>query len=154
MNARTLIAPFVMAAVFALEVLGIPARVSPASDWDASSRRADKLIAARRFADALPIALDIQRQHPDDSGAFRRLARVYAGLGRPADEAVAWERLLAVAPATQDVCVRLSTVYQRLDRPVNVVSTAERCLAFDPEQPELRADLAAAHAALGEGETQ
>ena len=143
------IVALVMAAAFAIELLGVPGRdTERGSDWDPAVRQADKLIAAGRFADALPIVLEARRLHLSSVGVLRQLARTYAGLGRLSEEAAAWEDVLAHSPATDDVCVRLSEVYRRLAEPARVAATVERCLPFDPHQPELFHDLAAARAVL------
>jgi tetratricopeptide (TPR) repeat protein len=78
------------------------------------------------------------------------VARVYEGLGAPADEAIAWEVYLQKWPPTSDVCLRLSDVYHELAQPKQVVSTVNRCLALDDRQPELLGDLAAAYLELGD----
>jgi tetratricopeptide (TPR) repeat protein len=139
-----------MAAAFAVALLGLPLlTIGEHTDQEVAGRPAERLIAARRFSEALPLVLDARRRRPDDTAPLRQLARVYAGLGRPADEAATWEQLLTVSAASDDVCLRLSEAYRTLVQPANVISTAERCLAFDSRQPELLGDMAEAYLALG-----
>jgi tetratricopeptide (TPR) repeat protein len=137
------------AAAFALELFGF-ARTEPRNllDWDRANRQTDKLIAAGRFAEALPAALEARQHQPTDATALRHLARLYAGLGRLADEATVWEQFLAIAPATDDVCVRLADVYRRLSQPARVIATVDRCEPIDPRQREFARDRAAAHATM------
>lgn len=148
MTLRAMVA-VALAAVFGVELLGWPSCDRHASASAARTRRLDKLIAARQFSDALPLALEARRSESADSLLLWQLARVYAGLGRAADEAAAWEEYFRGAAATADVCLRLSDVYRSLNQPSMVVSTVDRCLKLDENQPELVGDRAAAHAALG-----
>jgi len=146
---RSVFVALFIAAAFAIELFGFArGDARDLLDWERGARQTDKLIAAGRFADALPAALDAHERDPRDISALRQLARVYAGLGRFADEAAAWENILAIAPATDDVCVRLADVYRRLSDPARVIATVDRCEPFDPRQPELASDRAAAQAAL------
>ena len=148
---RSLDASFALcfAAAFALELFGL-GRTEPRNvlDWNRATRQTDKLIAAGRFADALPMALEAIREAPTDTTALRQLARSYAGLDRLAEEAATWEQFLATAPATDDVCVRLTDLYRRLLQPAQVLATVDRCEPFDPHQPELARDRATAQTAL------
>jgi len=141
---RRALAALAVAAAFAIELRGLSGRGSGSSDWEPSNRRADALIAAGRFAEALPIVVAEQTRHPEDANTLRQLARVHAGLHRWSDEADAWEHYLAVAPATDDVCIRLADVYRRLARPERTAAIAVRCLPFDPHQPEIGRDRDAA----------
>jgi hypothetical protein len=129
-----------VAAAFAIELLGLPGQDRGSFEWGPASRQADKLIAAGRFADALPVVVAERTRHPSNANTLRQLARTYAGLNRLADEAAAWEAYLTEAPATDDVCLRLSEVYRRLLKPDHVAAITGRCLPFDPHQPELRRD--------------
>jgi tetratricopeptide (TPR) repeat protein len=144
------IAAAVMIAAFGIELLGVPG-CSIAADQPASAlRRVERLIAARQFADALPLALENRARYPGDPTAAWHVARVYEGLQRPSDEAAAWETYLHNAPPTATVCMRVSELYRQLRQPSRVVANADRCLAFDAGQPELLADAAEADLERGD----
>jgi Flp pilus assembly protein TadD len=145
-----LVVAAVVSAVFGVVLLGVPSLPLRPAQPAPRTRNLQRLIAAGDFGAARELAVEARRLHPDDDGAARSLARIDGGLGRPADEAAAWEDYLRLAPATPDVCLRLSSVYRSLGQPLNVAATVERCLALEARQPELLGDLAAARLALGD----
>lgn len=54
------------------------------------SRYVERAIGEQRFGDALPVALELRCAHARDPLAAYWLARIYHGLGRPADARAAW----------------------------------------------------------------
>jgi tetratricopeptide (TPR) repeat protein len=143
----------VMGVAFGIELIGVPG-CSIGADQPANAlRRVERLIAAREFAAALPLALENRARYPGQSTSVWQLARVYEGLRRPAEEAAAWEAYLNEQAPTPTVCTRLSDVYRQLGQPSQVVAVVDRCLAFDSHLPELLADAAAARIELGDRAT-
>jgi predicted Zn-dependent protease len=144
------IAAVAMIAVFGFVLLGVPSCWQTTDASAAALDRVDRLLARGQFSEALPLALENHSRYPDEGAAAWQIARVYAGLGTPVEEAGAWEAYLRLAPPTTDVCIRLSDVYHELAQPMQVIAIVNRCLAIDDRQPELLGDLAAARLELGD----
>lgn len=139
-----------MVAAFGLELLGLPSwRIAP-DRLAPDLRRVERLVAAGRFSEALPLAAEMRDRFPREPRVLWQLARVYDGLHRPSDEAAAWEAYLQLLAPTTAVCTRLSDLYRELQQPSQVVAIVDRCLAFDGEEPELLADAAVAQIELGD----
>lgn len=121
-------------------------RLSPAGaiGLDALSPRArqvEQAIAAERFADALPIALELEAFYPREPLAAYWLALTYQGLGRSADEAAAWERFIALGAAPEEACPGLADAYARNGDGGGGLRAYERCAQLDPRDPERLLDL-------------
>ena len=54
------------------------------------SRFVELAIGEQRFAEALPVALQLRRLHPNEPLAAYWLGTIYQGLGRAADARAAW----------------------------------------------------------------
>jgi tetratricopeptide (TPR) repeat protein len=106
------------------------------------ARAVEQAIAERRFAEALPIAAELESAYPRDAIAPFWLAAIYRGLERPADEAAAWERFVSLS-ATRDVaCPALPHAYSRAGNEHDALRALVRCAEFDPQEPERTIDLA------------
>jgi hypothetical protein len=55
------------------------------------SRFVERAIGEHRFADALPVAIQLRRAHAAEPLVAYWLATIYQGLGRSADARVAWD---------------------------------------------------------------
>jgi tetratricopeptide (TPR) repeat protein len=119
-----------------LDVVGPPAR------------EIENAIAERRFTDALPLALEVGDAHPSSPLIALWLAAIYEGLGRPAEEAAAWERFITSGMEEAEACPGLAEAYARVDEEQGL-RAFERCARLDPEDPERRIDLAAAFERMG-----
>jgi Flp pilus assembly protein TadD len=107
-------------------------------------RQVEQAIETRQFAEALPVALDLQRAAPRDPQIAYWLAEIYRGLDRPREEAQAWEMFVSLDAAPAAACPAIGEVYARLNDPGQVLRAYERCATFDPDNPERLIDLAAA----------
>ena len=76
-------------------------------------------------------------QFPNQQVYSERLARIYAGLGKPADEAAAWERFLRVSPTPEDACPTVADAYWRAGDRAKSLDASIRCRDFDPLNGEL-----------------
>lgn len=118
-----------------------------AERWLAASKGA---FAAARYDAALQPTLELTRAFPNQQVYAERLAVIYQHLGRSADEAAAWERVVSVSPTPVDACPALPDAYVRA---VGLSDTAldafERCSAFEPKNADMLFYLARARERTG-----
>jgi hypothetical protein len=102
----------VLVAAYAVVLFGAdragPARLDPVGP---AARQIELALADGRFADALPMALDVQRAHMSEPLVAYWLALIYRGLGRPDDEALAWDAFAATAGDSQAICAIIMAAY-------------------------------------------
>jgi tetratricopeptide (TPR) repeat protein len=114
-----------------------PARIDPVGP---RAREVEQAIGTGRFADALPVALELGSSSREPLVAYW-LALIYHGLGRPADEIESWERFIDRGGAPADACPGLADAAARLGDAARALSTYERCVSLDPQEPERLIDL-------------
>jgi tetratricopeptide (TPR) repeat protein len=118
-----------------------------AQRWLAASQSA---FVAARYDEALQPTIELTRALPNQQVYAERLALIYQHLGRSADEAAAWERVVAVSPTPVDACPALPDAYVRA---VGLSDTAldafERCSAFEPKNADMLFYLARARERSG-----
>jgi tetratricopeptide (TPR) repeat protein len=114
------------------------------------AREVEHAIAAARFADALRIALDLQKAYPQEPLVAYWLASIYHGLDRPGDEAAAWETYMKRSTAPEEACPAIGQLYERLGDRTRALHEYERCAELDPRQPDRLVDLGEAAERLGE----
>lgn len=117
---------------------------------------AEKLLAVSRQAfdkgnweAALAPTTALVDQFPNQQVFAERLARIYAGLGRAADEAAAWERFLRVSPTPEDACPAVAEAYWRAGEKEKSLDASIRCRDFDPLSGELHYYLGRAYERAG-----
>ena len=133
---RTLVLAAVCAAYAAVLMPPSTWRLTGASPFDPLSprpREIEELIVAGRFADALPIAVELQRAYPEEALVAYWLAAINRGLARPDAEAAAWEVYVRRSHAPAEACPAWPDAYTRLGQLDRARAAAERCAAF--EQP-------------------
>jgi hypothetical protein len=84
-----------------------------------------------RFAEALPLALDLSRAYPDEPEVALWVARVHHGLHDPASEANAWEKYVALSAAPAEACPALPEAYEQAGRQGDARDAAARCLRYE-----------------------
>lgn len=109
--------------------------VSPAA------RQVEQAIAAERFNDALPIALELEASYPGEPLSAYWLALIYEGLGRSADEAAAWERFITLGGAPEEACPGLAEAHARAGGADAALGAYQRCARLDARDPERLVDL-------------
>ena len=134
--------------LFALELFGVPS-CTTGTPLEAEMRRTDALLAEGRSTEALSGLLLLRDAHPTEALLDRQVARAYAGLNRPAEEAEAWEAFLRKSPAPADACLRLGELFRKSGEPARFVAAAQQCLSHDPGQVEVIGALALAYEVLG-----
>lgn len=113
------------------------------------AREVEAAIAAKRFADALPVALELQDAYPLEPVVSLWLTSIYRGLDRAPEEAAAWERFIALGSTPAEACPGLADAYARIGKGEQGIRTYERCVALDPGEPERLVDLANAFERAG-----
>jgi tetratricopeptide (TPR) repeat protein len=113
-------------------------------------REVEHAIAVGRFADALPMALDLQQTYPDDPLVSQWLGRVYRGLDQRAKETSAWERFVEQSSEPVEACPAIAQAYEALDDRERALLWFKRCVDYGPDDPERLADLAAAWERAGD----
>lgn len=106
------------------------------------ARDAEGLIDAGRYTEALEAVSALRQADPNSHVHLRHLAAIHKGLGRPLDEAAAWEQYLQVAPTPQNACPDIGRAYERAADHARALDAYRRCHDLDP----LDADLVFYHA--------
>jgi hypothetical protein len=146
------VTPVVMALLLALDLLGTPSCTATAP-LEATLRLTDALIARGHADEALAHLLPLRNAPEADAILDRQVARAYAALRRPVEEAAAWEAFLRKSPTPADACPRLIALFEASNEPGRLVTAAERCLTLDPDQPEVLAHLERARRTLDDRTT-
>jgi tetratricopeptide (TPR) repeat protein len=142
-------------AVLLLGIFGwtLSPRALPASEGDAE---VEKLLAVSREAfdkrnwdAALGPTTALVERFPNQQVFAERLARIYAGLDKAADEASAWELFLRVSPTPEDACPAVAEAYWRAGDPDKSLEASIRCRDFDPLSGELHYYLGRAYERAG-----
>jgi len=136
---------------YAAVILRVPAWGSGAKfdPLDRRPHRVESLIVAGRFDEALPLAVELRRNFPNEPEPAFWLATIQSGLGRGEAEADAWEEYARLSSEPLDACPAWPDAYARLGRADSALATYERCAALDPRDPERLRDLAAAYMRAG-----
>lgn len=113
------------------------------------ARTVEQRIGEGRFVDALPIALELEREYPGEPLIRYWVARAYRGLNQPQQEIDAWESYVRVSPAPAEACPSLPETLDRLGRVADALSAFERCAGFDPEDLDRLVDLGDAYQRAG-----
>ena len=108
------------------------------------SRFVEQALGERRFADALPVALELQHVYPDEPLPAYWLAAIFRGLDRPRDEIDAWDTFIRVSASPAQACPGLAQAYERTGNRKRAIEEYRLCAAADPREPDFLADLGAA----------
>jgi len=92
--------------------------------------------SAGRYAEALPPTERLTQSLPGQAMYFDRLARILHELGRPRDEAKAWEEVFRASPTPVDACPMLGAAYDRIPAPAAALNAYERCVQVEPQDPD------------------
>ena len=109
------------------------------------ARSVEQAIAAGRFADALPVALEISRTYQDDPLPDLWLTTIYRSLDRPEDEAAHWERYVTHSSVPERACPAMAEAYARFAPRDRIVAAYARCAEIDARDPQRFIDLGTAY---------
>ena len=121
--------------VLALQPLAPQAGAADAAlDRDIRDSRA--LFDAQRFDEALAPTERLASQLSTQAVYHERHALILRELSRPADEAQAWERMMAASPTPVDACPMIAEAYQKANDPARAHAALERCASLPPVNPD------------------
>ena len=95
-----------------------------------AARLLEQRLAEDRFAEALPLAVDLDRAYPREAQVAFWLARIHHGLKDPAGEAAAWEQYVDHSPAPEEACPAWPEAYARAGREAEALDARQQCAAF------------------------
>jgi tetratricopeptide (TPR) repeat protein len=113
--------------------------------------RSESAFAAGRYADALGPTERITARLPTQTVYFTRLATIHRELGRPREEARAWETVFRTSPTPIDACPMLAEAYGRIPDEAAALDAYARCVEIQPDDPDLLLFLGRAYTAAGRG---
>jgi tetratricopeptide (TPR) repeat protein len=146
---RTLLLLFLLAVYLAPTVRSMAGEFFRRGAFDPflpAARALEQRIGEGRFADALPLARELERTYPGDAQVAFWLARVHQGLNDSGSEAAAWERYITLSAAPEEACPSLPEAYARAGRLAESLQAYERCAAFDDGDVVRLVDLGEAYA--------
>ena len=146
---RTLLLLFLLAVYLAPTVRSMAGEFFRRGAFDPflpAARALEQRIEEGRFADALPLAHELERTYPREAQVAIWLARVHHGLNDSGSEVVAWERYVTLSPAPEEACPALPEAYARAGKPAESLQAYERCAAFDDRDVVRLVDLGEAYA--------
>jgi tetratricopeptide (TPR) repeat protein len=145
-------AAVVLLATYYRALLG-SATPAVASELDAAMLRdidaSQRAFAAEQYTDALGPTERLTKLLPTQAIYFDRLARIQQKLGRPADEARAWEGVFRTSPTPEDACPMLADAYHRIPDPAGALRAYERCVEVAPDDADLLLFLGRSYNAVG-----
>ena len=113
------------------------------------ARTVETRIGEQRFAEAMPVALELQQAYPNEALIAYWLAEIHHGLDHPAAEAEMWERYMSLSPAPAEACPALPMAYATLHRKDQALTSFERCAQLTPDDPDALIDVGRAYLAVG-----
>src|SRR4051794_31638185 len=91
------------------------------------ARAVEHRVEEQRYAEALPLARDLQHAYPAEPQISYWLARIHLGLHETAPEIDAWEEYMRLSAAPGEACPSLAEAYQRSGRGADALRAYERC---------------------------
>ena len=87
----------------------------------------EQLLAAGRFSEALPLALELRDQYPNEPLTFYWLAMINHHLTRWHEEAEAWTDYVRTSAAPGEACPAWPAAYARNGESAEALTAAARC---------------------------
>jgi hypothetical protein len=99
--------------------------------FDSRPRAVEQLVVAGRFADALPLAIELQSTYPGEPLVSFWLATINHGLDRPLAEALAWGEYVRTSAAPAEACPHWAEAYTRAGREDEAETASRRCAELE-----------------------
>jgi len=113
------------------------------------ARRLERRVEERRFADALPMALELQTTYPDEPLVAYWIGTIRNALGDRAAEAAAWERYMAISSTPAEACPAWPEAVASARGAGAGLDAYARCAAFDAADADRLVDLGDAQLRAG-----
>src|SRR5260370_12321326 len=115
------------------------------------ARRLELQVEEKRFADALPIALDLEKAYPSEPMIAYWIGRIRNGLGDRRAEAAAWEHYITISSTPSEACPALPDAYAAAGQTDRALDAYARCAAFDASDADRLLDLGHPQLRAGRG---
>jgi Flp pilus assembly protein TadD len=109
----------------------------------------EQLMAARQYARALPLAVELRRTFPGEPEVVYWIAVIHSGLNDWPSAASAWEEYMRLSSTPGEACPALADAYTRMGDAGEALAAYERCVRFDPTDSDRLFDLAGAYERAG-----
>lgn len=129
-------------------VLGAPWLLAQSQDLAEKSHRAKDLMAAQRFAEAVPIYRELVRALPDNPGLLMNLGLALDYSGHKREAVAEFERVLKLDPDNDLALLFMGTSYLDLGEAAKALNPLEKLVKSQPENPEAQESLGEARLAL------
>lgn len=115
---------------------GEHAAPTAAASLDALLKTSRQHFVEKQYGEALAPTLALVEKYPTQQVYLERLALIYQGLGRRADEAKTWERFMARSLRPADACPTVADAYAAAGDAAAALASYEKCFQLDPTNPE------------------
>ncbi len=112
------------------------------------SRRAKELMAAGRYAEAIPVYSELVRAVPNNPGLILNLGLAQQLAGQPRNAIRQFEAAAKLQPDLYPAWFSLGTIYLELGDPVRAVGPLEKAAALQPTDPRAQFALGRSYEAL------
>ncbi len=113
------------------------------------ARRLELQVEEKRFVDALPMALDLERAYPSEPMIAYWIGRIRNGLGDRPAEAAAWEHYIAISSTPSEACPALPEAYEATGQGDRALDAYASCAGFDASDADRLVDLGDAQLRAG-----
>jgi Flp pilus assembly protein TadD len=136
-----------LVAIYAVAIAGLPSfgRGSRFDPLAPRPRVVERMLDARQFPDAEPLAIQLRDEYPREPLVEYWIAAIEHGLRHDEAEVAAWEAYVALSPTPEEACPGWPEAYARLGRVDRALAAFERCASIDAKNPDRLIDLAAAY---------
>jgi len=109
--------------------------LAQADDLALKSRRAKELMAAAKYAEAVPVYSELVRAVPNNPGLILNLGLAQQLAGQPRQAIPQFEAAAKLQPDLYPAWFSLGTIYLELGDPVRAVGPLEKAAALQPREP-------------------
>lgn len=141
--------PVITALVLVL-LLAAPALHAQTADLDKTSRQARALLDEGKFAEALPLLLELRKAAPENTSLGMTIGQAYAATGEAQKAILEYESIRRRLPNFKAAVTSLATLYLNLGQVREGVSLLAEFVGRNPGDADARSLLASAYRAQGD----